>query len=622
MPLISPRRLALALASAMLVSLAPAAPAVAAVPSGHCAIPSMLSFGVGVTPRSAIFPAGTGTFTNLVIPVDFSDAPAGPSESAAMVAAQVSTAAVLINSNSYGRLNLGAKGGLPWLRMPKTLAYYKTSLNELLPDAIAAAKSANPTIYSGVSVFTVAGSAASDFETRAEIGQKTAPDGTTFAGGVRLGAVSGMTTQGVGELAAHELLHLFGLPDARYKPSGALPPINLENPVWTSSPAAGFDIMSSQNTATPHSMAYMKWKQGWIDDSQVVCAKNPVPVTATLSPLETAGGTKMIAVRTNTARALTVEVRSTVTDGTPGCADGVVVARHDANVMSLAGPIEVIRRSDGYCPSRSTGVGTPYAAAWQSGQAFTDAVTGVHVSVGTKQADGSYSVTVTPPADYGHTVVSTPGIAGYYRLGEPRKASATSTGTWATDAMIDDYTGPAPLGRYTGPIDLREVGAPLNDTNTAVRFQPGSYGTIPDRAPATQFAVEAWAKLDAASTTGGTIIGAPGKVRINVLPGRIAATIWAGGVAYTLDRPSASNSGAWVHVVLRRDGSGIQLIRNGVSLGTLAVPSAATTVVGGTLGAFGATVTPFTGHLDEVATYSWGLPLSYAQSHYAKGIGG
>lgn len=206
-----------------------------------------------------------------------------------------------------------------------------------------------------------------------------------------------------------------------------------------------------------------------------------------------------------------------------------------------------------------------------------------------------------------------------WRLGEPQGS------TVARDA------GSSPVnGTYAGTVTLGEAGAPVRDTDTAVRLD--SVGRVEFGAGARvtgfPYTVELWLKVPVRSTTGnywfygqntaggasapygyvtGTDLGDPGKVRFDSITSTVRI-----------------DDDAWHHVVLKASSGaagGQELLIDGVSQGTgTATAPAGVGVFLGTPDhpAFSALSNhPWPGAIDEVAVYASALTSTRIGAHNA-----
>ena len=164
--------------------------------------------------------------------------------------------------------------------------------------------------------------------------------------------------------------------------------------------------------------------------------------------------------------------------------------------------------------------------------------------------------TFTTPASspsYSDTVLGTPGLLGYWRLGE-------QSGTTAVDATGSNN------GTYVGGSTLGQPGALASDSDTSASFD-GSTGrvslpnsvTLPVNSPVT---VEFWAYVssaDVGNRSAFTIgnLDAPNRVQAHV-PWSDGNLYWDYGT-YSAGRVStsyASYLNKWTYVTLVSDGSG------------------------------------------------------------------
>jgi Concanavalin A-like lectin/glucanases superfamily len=211
-------------------------------------------------------------------------------------------------------------------------------------------------------------------------------------------------------------------------------------------------------------------------------------------------------------------------------------------------------------------------------------------------------------SSYADAVAATPGLAGWWRLGE-------ASGTQAADE-----TGGAP-GSLTA-VTLGTAGAIDGDADMAARFNGAGSANLGDGpAFAGAMSVEAWVDPDGARATqyvlsdGGTsggyhlVLGSDGAPAFQVvLPG---GTVQARGPALI--------AGAWHHLVGTVAAGTVRLYVDG--------ELAATTTASGTpvpssdrlrLGRLSSSSRSYLrGTLDEVAVYGAALPASTVRAHYA-----
>jgi hypothetical protein len=180
----------------------------------------------------------------------------------------------------------------------------------------------------------------------------------------------------------HENGHVFGLPDLYTQDGGG---------------AVGhWDIMSEDWGANNDLLGWHKWKLGWLDSSQVACAATPGTMSYALTPLERAGGPKLVFVPLGPRTGYAVEVRTRAGNDEAVCRPGVLIYRVDADVDTGMGPVTVYdsQRDSGGC-TRSPNVQAELSdAPFEVGEAFTDRKRGVRIDVAGAGADGEYRVVV------------------------------------------------------------------------------------------------------------------------------------------------------------------------------------------------------------------------------------
>jgi peptidoglycan/xylan/chitin deacetylase (PgdA/CDA1 family) len=216
---------------------------------------------------------------------------------------------------------------------------------------------------------------------------------------------------------------------------------------------------------------------------------------------------------------------------------------------------------------------------------------------------------------YRDTVLSTPGLQSYWRLGE-------TAGT----AAVDSVNGAT--GTYVNGVVLGRPGAISNDLNTSVGFNGTSHKVaLPAAAPVTDFTLEAWSNLANATTANNALYGAVGSVRLLARAGApvmstgMYAGVWLNGVEYVL-QPSTgvSNVNKWVAWVLTRQGGTMTLYRNGVKVGQRTdLPAAATANLSGWIGSQGGNSYFLAGGVDDVSIYNRALSPVEVSEHYKAG---
>lgn len=141
---------------------------------------------------------------------------------------------------------------------------------------------------------------------------------------------------------AHELGHSLKMPDLRDYSDGRVPDMNIVNPMY------GFDIMDNQDSGTQGLSGWMKWLQGWLDDSQVTCI-DAATVDSEYYRLDEVNlinaDNEMLVVRLSDTKALIVESRrwdSRFDLPISESRDGVIVYRLDTTRGHEEGPLRLL----------------------------------------------------------------------------------------------------------------------------------------------------------------------------------------------------------------------------------------------------------------------------------------
>ena len=145
---------------------------------------------------------------------------------------------------------------------------------------------------------------------------------------------------------AHEFGHVLKMPDLRDVSQGMTPNM------YQNSPMYGFDIMDNQDSGTQGLSGWMKWLQGWLDDSQVTCV-DAATVEEEFYRLDEAnivgGENEMLVVRLSDTKALIVESRrwdSRFDRPISRSRDGVIVYRLDTTRGHEEGPLRLLSPRD------------------------------------------------------------------------------------------------------------------------------------------------------------------------------------------------------------------------------------------------------------------------------------
>jgi M6 family metalloprotease-like protein len=328
--------------------------------------------------------------------VDFPDLH-GRESTSALYRTLVPSARRWYDQVSYGRLRLRVTAVHRWFRMPRQLREYNLIgadwglQREYISEAVAAAnESVDFSAYELVYVVAPKGTKierSPAFEAYA--GSGIPVDGTELRFGATFFEDTKVDARYASNVLIHETGHIIGLPDLYDVPHPKF---------WSLFRFVGGWDMMSWNDPGFDFLAWEKWKLGWLAPSQLACLDRPGQMTATLTPLERAGGLKAIVMQTSDSRAFVVEARRRIGQDTGLCAEGVLVYTVDASVRSGDGPVRV-RAAE---PDRSSELrdrcGPLYNAPFARGRGriarFEDAPAGISVNV-IRSGRSGYRVRVT-----------------------------------------------------------------------------------------------------------------------------------------------------------------------------------------------------------------------------------
>ncbi|MFF4804698.1 M6 family metalloprotease domain-containing protein [Streptomyces sp. NPDC001351] len=368
------------------------------IKGGHAV---QLSEGV---PTGAGYSRSTGTVHALTLMVDFSDAP-GHGNALDRFHEFFPKTRQWFRTASYGRLDYRPETPVPhWLRMPKPFKAYgiergapfDSGYRELVQDIVSAADpEVNFQEYDFLNVLVTPNAGPSALDTVLSV---------TFAGNTEAPVADGVPVtnasfvysrqdDGSGSygrtgyrVLPHENGHVFGLPDLYTQAGGG---------------AVGhWDIMSEDWGANNDLLGWHKWKLGWLDPSQVSCASRHGTTEHTLTPLERAGGPKLVFVPLSSHTGYAMEVRTHAGNDEAVCRPGVLIYKVDAGVDTGMGPVKVYdsRRDSGGC-TRSPNVQAELSdAPFIPGEVFKDPKHGIRITVAGTDGSGSsrsYRVLVT-----------------------------------------------------------------------------------------------------------------------------------------------------------------------------------------------------------------------------------
>jgi len=318
-----------------------AALTVTADPFAACRLPGG-QYGVSLGfPRIFNRLRSTGDVRIKVLFVDFSDAVATRTTQATLGLFSPG-AEQFYDAVSYGRLHLTLDPVHGWLRMSKPTSGYPwnpltfAGQKAFIQEAI---QLAGPNLDASNSDSLVV--IANPDATALGYGPAfTSNHGDGFAVGSKVfdnGATSGhdLLTWGPGWFN-HEFGHAMGLVDL-YE----LGVSNPQNFHYT----GDFGMMGNILGDAPEYLGWERWLLGWLDDADVVCAPRG-HTTATLTPVEVAGGTKLVVVPTGATTAVVVESRHALGHDSALTEEGPLVYFIDTSIDSGNGVVKVLPVAD------------------------------------------------------------------------------------------------------------------------------------------------------------------------------------------------------------------------------------------------------------------------------------
>jgi len=256
------------------------------------------------------------------------------------------------------------------------------------------------------------------------------------------------------------------------------------------------------------------------------------------------------------------------------------------------------------------------ARAWtlRLGGALSAAALAAAAGLGTADVSAASETACSPrQSNYSRTIASTPGLIGYWRLGEP-------SGTTACDYTAKDN------GAYRGGVTLGASGAIAEDPDTAVTLD-GSTGqvSVPSSTNLNvgdSFTIEAWVKRGRSKTGSNEVIASKqdgswvlmfGESDRLTLRRSTVGNVASATVATT-------DTSAWHYVAATKSGSSVHLYVDGVDVtGTVTNQTMANNNEPLAIGQSTGTAY-LKGSVDEVALYNAPLTAAQVGGHYKAGL--
>jgi M6 family metalloprotease-like protein len=318
-----------------------------------------------------------GTLRAALLLVHASDAP--PDESTAPPWELIDAAQAWFERVSYRRLTLRVDTVPKWFALPGRSSEYVASPDRYIRDVVAAA---DPYVdFREFDVVYIAPSSRTPETATSAIlnGFGVRADGRSVGLWIPFEAGFAGSSNTDPFLLVHETGHLLGLPD-----------------LYARGATASFhrwDVMAARYPA--ELLAWHRWKLGWLDPSQIVCAtRRGTRTTAILSPIERAGGRKAIFVKRG-QRVFAVEVRARIGYDATQCETGVLVYEVDQTPFRAA-PVRIYSAQPDRTPPRR-GCAGQWNAPFDVGPGEVRGLRlpGLRVDVLQREPDGGYRVRVT-----------------------------------------------------------------------------------------------------------------------------------------------------------------------------------------------------------------------------------
>jgi M6 family metalloprotease-like protein len=307
-------------------------------------------------PKDTARLSSTGVQKVLLMAIDYSDAPTTENATDALkLAFDTDHINDFYKSVSYGQLSFSFDTHPTVVRMPKTSSNYVGTLGNTYPQPIYVGnimQDAARVLSGQVNFSTYQAVAILDLARIDSWGYWgfAIPDGipgfATTTGYIRNSTVIGAWEGNNKNLAKgyktsvlkHELGHLFGFIDLYIIAPGNY---------FIGQTPGPFDVMNATSGPAHEFLAWQRWLQGWVSDTNVSCFAFTDPVaTLQLKPLgKSSTGTQMTVIRVSAQKALVLESRRGTSTDNLGGNDGLLAYEIDLSVSTLQGPIKIIPKN-------------------------------------------------------------------------------------------------------------------------------------------------------------------------------------------------------------------------------------------------------------------------------------
>lgn len=367
------------------------------------------SFGLGATDYTLSLKATT-PHKVIAIFVDFPDAPATHSIQN-FVDSVITPGVGLLKEFSYGRASYTVTPVNKWYRMSKPSSSYgfKSLTFDLQKAYIQEAMSlADADVdFSQYDVVYVVSEPNANIPVsptfNAFIGTGVNFDGHEIHNGITFGqdawSANAWADASYGAtVLAHESGHMMGLVDlySLYGQDVSTPALYQS----TIQKYVGPWSIMGWNARSAHYLAWEKLKLGFLDASQVDCLDQTGGVEEVLTPIETAGGLKAVAVKISDSKAIVAELRTLTGADSRLCSSGVLVYEVDASIATGKGVVVVKPSRQSTDQDKINFCGTywdaPFDATGGTNSNYIDP-SGVTISVIHQESDGTYRIRVKRP---------------------------------------------------------------------------------------------------------------------------------------------------------------------------------------------------------------------------------
>ena len=299
--------------------------------------------------------SATGNQKVLLVAVDYPDAPSTENATEVLTKAfDTKKINDFYQSVSYGKVSLSFDFYPSVVRMSKTSSNYVGAITDVYPKPIyvsgilqdAAKQIAGNVVFSNyqaVVIFDLG--KIKDWGFWGFAMPDSSPGFSTQSGYIKnsiaIGYEYGLANPAVGfktTVLMHELGHLFGFIDLYIIAPGNY---------FIGQTPGPFDIMNATSGKANEFLAWQRWLQGWVPDSNVTCLDFTDPTsTQLIRPLgKVSAGTQMVVIKISSQKALVLESRrGTIADNITGN-EGLLAYEIDLSMPTLQGPIKIIPRA-------------------------------------------------------------------------------------------------------------------------------------------------------------------------------------------------------------------------------------------------------------------------------------